>query len=67
VRDDLAGRGLGRMLMRRIMDYAAGRGIREVFGDVLQANSRMLDLARHLGFQIEPIDQGVVRVSLQLN
>ena len=69
VRDDLTGRGLGRMLMRRIMDYAADRGIGELFGDVLQANSRMLDLARHLGFHIEPIDQvsGVVRVSCQLN
>ena len=57
------------MLMRRIVDYAAGRGIGELFGDVLQANSRMLDLARHLGFHIEPIDQvsGVVRVSCQLN
>ncbi|HET9395314.1 MAG TPA: GNAT family N-acetyltransferase, partial [Nitrospiraceae bacterium] len=48
VRDDLAGKGLGRLLMRRIIDYASGRGIGEIFGDVLQANARMLDLARHL-------------------
>jgi acetyltransferase len=69
VRDDLARKGLGRLLMRRIIDYAAGRGIGELFGDVLQANSHMLDLARHLGFRIEPGDQtsDVLRVSLKLS
>ena len=69
VRDDFAGKGLGRLLMRRIIDYASGRGIGEIFGDVLQANARMLDLARHLGFRIEPTDQDteIVRVSLELD
>ena len=69
VQDDLVGKGLGRLLMRRIIDYAAGRDIGEIFGDVLQANARMLDLARHLGFRIVPLDQesDVVRVSLKLD
>jgi acetyltransferase len=69
VRDDLTGKGLGRLLMRRIIDYATDRGIRELFGDVLQANARMLDLARYLGFSIEAVDESsdIVRVSLKLN
>lgn len=69
VRDDLTGKGLGRLLMRRIIDYAADRGIGELFGDVLQANGRMLDLARHLGFHSEPVDRSsdIVRVALKLN
>jgi acetyltransferase len=69
VRDDLTGEGLGRLLMRRIIEYATARGIGELFGDVLQENSRMLDLARHLGFRIESVDRtsDVVRVSLTLN
>ena len=69
VRDDLAGKGLGRLLMRRIIEYATARGIRELFGDVLQANSRMIGLARHLGFRTEAVDQtaDVVRVRLKIN
>jgi acetyltransferase len=69
VRDDLAGKGLGRLLMRRIIDYAIARGIGELFGDVLQGNSRMLDLAKRSGFQLELNDRSppdVVRVVLKL-
>jgi acetyltransferase len=52
-----------------MIDYAAARGIGEIVGDVLQANARMLDLARHLGFRIEQTDQDakIVRVSLRLD
>src|SRR5262249_13150472 len=65
VRDDMAGRGLGSMLMQRILAYAAGRGIGEVFGHVLADNTIMLDLCRRLGFAIERSadDLGILRVS----
>lgn len=67
VRDDMAGFGLGALLMRRIIDYARERGIKEVFGDVLRENKAMLGLCRKLGFTVgfagEP---GVVRVTLPL-
>ncbi|MBX6321329.1 MAG: bifunctional acetate--CoA ligase family protein/GNAT family N-acetyltransferase [Rhodospirillaceae bacterium] len=68
VRDDMAGRGLGRLLMRRTIDYARQRGIGEIFGDVLSDNAAMLDFVRHLGFRIhsEAARGGTVRVALDL-
>jgi acetyltransferase len=65
VRDDVADRGLGMLLMRRILAYAAQRGIREIFGDVLAENRRMLDLCRRLAFAAAPLtDQpGLIRVT----
>ncbi len=65
VEDFMTARGIGRMLMGQIIDYAGARGIRELFGDVLTDNSRMLDLCRHLGFRLlAPGRQGVLRVSI---
>ncbi len=65
VEDAMAGRGIGRLLVRRIIDYAASRGISEIYGDVLTDNNRMLDLCRHLGFRIASLGrEGVLRVAL---
>ena len=50
VRHEVAGRGLGTLMMKRIIDYARGRGIGEIFGHVLPENRRMLTLCRELGF-----------------
>jgi acetyltransferase len=50
VRDELAGRGLGRLLMERMLDYARRRGIGEVFGYVQADNEPMLRLCGKLGF-----------------
>jgi acetyltransferase len=54
--------------MRRIIDYARSRGIREIYGDVLQDNVTMLKLCRAFGFSQSslPDDPTVVRVSLRL-
>ena len=54
---ELANRGLGTLLMRRIIDYARGRGIGELFGEVLRENRRMLTLCRELGFSIRPEEE----------
>src|SRR5690554_4512864 len=64
IRSYLKGRGLGYLLMTRILDYAERRGIHEVWGDVLTDNRRMLTMAADLGFTTErnPDDPGVVRV-----
>jgi acetyltransferase len=65
VEDAMAGRGIGRMLMRHVIHYAANRGVHELYGDVLTENHRMLDLCRHLGFQASVIGRvGVIRVTL---
>jgi len=68
VRDDMTGRGLGTLLMQRILDYARRRGIGEVFGDVLGENRRMLDLCRRLEFVATrlPDQPDMVRVVRQL-
>ena len=52
VRDDVVGRGLGTLLMRKIMTYATSCGIREIFGDVLPENETMLSIRRRLGFTL---------------
>ncbi|HEU4620195.1 MAG TPA: bifunctional acetate--CoA ligase family protein/GNAT family N-acetyltransferase [Gammaproteobacteria bacterium] len=62
------GRGFGRLLMRRIIDYARSRGIRELFGDVLADNAPMRGLCRSLKFAESgmPDAPGLVRVTLAL-
>jgi acetyltransferase len=68
VRDDVTGRGLGTLLMRRLIDYARTRGIGEIFGQILRENSRMLAICRSLGFEeaADPDDPAVRLVRLQL-
>ena len=50
VRSDLKARGLGRLLMQRIIEYASRRGTQRLVGDVLRENKAMLKLARNSGF-----------------
>lgn len=68
VRGDMTGMGLGVLLMRRIIDYAQSRGIKEIFGDVLRENSTMLKLCQALKFTRStlPDEPEIVRVSLTL-
>jgi acetyltransferase len=68
VRSDLKGRGMGRLLMNRIIDYARGQGTRWLVGDVLRENKGMLGLALALGFAVEPArsDAEVAHVRLAL-
>jgi acetyltransferase len=53
VRSDLKRRGIGRLLVTRILDHARARGIGEVTGSILRENVAMVALARDLGFAIE--------------
>lgn len=65
VRSDLKGRGLGYLLMIRLIDIARRHGIRELFGDVLNENDAMLQMCRTLGFAVvaHPFEPSVVRAS----
>jgi acetyltransferase len=65
----LTGLGLGPLMMRRILDYARGRSIREVFGEVLSENRPMLRLCQALGFaqRRDPEDLGTIHVALRLD
>ena len=68
VRHDMTGQGLGKLLMQRIIDYARGRGIGEIFGDVLAENTAMRGLCQGLGFTSAPLpgEYGIIRVRLGL-
>jgi acetyltransferase len=68
VRSDLKGGGLGELLMRKLITHFRNRGTRRMVGDVLKENERMLELARHLGFEVD-LDHGdpdAARVRLSL-
>ncbi|WP_366654062.1 bifunctional acetate--CoA ligase family protein/GNAT family N-acetyltransferase [Fodinicurvata sp. EGI_FJ10296] len=68
VRSDLKGQGLGTVLMQEIIDYARGRGIKSIHGDVLRENTSMLAMAAEMGFtrRQDADDPGVVRVEIDL-
>ncbi len=67
VRSDLKGRGLGALLMEKMLRYCRARGTREVVGEALPENTRMLQLARHLGFTVAPAAQeGAIGMRLVL-
>ena len=54
VRSDLKGGGLGELLMRKLIHHFQSRGTRRMVGEVLKENERMLELAQHLGFEVDP-------------
>ena len=68
VRGDWKGRGLGYLLMIRLIEVARGRGISEMVGEVLRENAAMLQMCRALGFTIsaDPNDPSLVQVSKAL-
>lgn len=69
VRSDLQGKGLGWLLMQKLIAFAEAEGVRTVYGDVLAANTTMLQMCGELGFTVEkhPDQPGVLRVNLTLD
>ena len=65
VRSDMKGRGIGTLMLTRMLDYARSRGIGEVFGDILDENKRMLAVCQDLGFSLFtlPADGNVIRAT----
>ena len=67
VRSDRIGTGLGLRMMQEIIDYARNIGTKQIFGDVLAENTRMLSLCAKLGFERTGAPEpGVVEVTLDL-
>ena len=69
IADAWQGRGIGRRMMEKLIAVARGRGLKEIYGDVLSTNRPMLELCRKLGFKLgrNPDDATVTRVTLLLN
>jgi acetyltransferase len=66
VRSDLKGQGLGAILMDKLVDYCEKRGTRELVGEALADNRRLIGLARRFGFTVSPRDAGVVALKRAL-
>jgi acetyltransferase len=68
VRSDWKGRGLGFLLMNRLIAIARRWGIGELFGEVLRENEPMLQMCRERGFVValDPDDPSVVLTSKRL-
>jgi acetyltransferase len=68
VRSDLKGKGLGMLLMKKLIDYCRARGIREIVGEALPQNAPVIGLVKKLGFTVEPVDEeeGVRKFKLAL-
>jgi acetyltransferase len=54
VSDDWQRHGLGRRLMGALIEVARNKGYRNIFGDVLGNNAKMLRLMHSLGFMVQP-------------
>ena len=68
VRSDWKGRGIGYLLMTRLIEIARQCGIGELNGEVLRENGPMLEMCRALGFAIvpEPNDAAIMAVRKRL-
>lgn len=66
VASDWQSRGLGRVLMAKLLAYLRARGTAEVFGQCLQENQGMVALAREAGFEVKPAPDGTISLRLPL-
>jgi acetyltransferase len=66
VRSDLKGRGLGSLLLEKLIRYCRARGIEQLSGEVLAENTRMLEFARARGFRARMAREGLVDITLEL-
>jgi acetyltransferase len=68
VSDAYQGHGLGRELLRRLIDVARTEGLERIVAEILAANGAMIGLARELGFEVggEPTSD-TLRAELRLD
>jgi acetyltransferase len=69
VRSDWKGRGIGYLLMTRLIEIARRHGIGELVGEVLHENRPMLAMCREFGFSLhaDPADPALVVVRKPLS
>lgn len=64
----VAGHGLGRQLMRKLVKWARRKYLDRIYGDASRSNTPMLQLAQSLGFrpQPHPLSADLLRMVLEL-
>ncbi|HKT97731.1 MAG TPA: GNAT family N-acetyltransferase, partial [Paraburkholderia sp.] len=68
IQSNLKGRGLGRLLLERMIAYVRSRGTHWLLGEALRENAPMIGLARACGFAVTPTeDPGVVGFRMPLD
>lgn len=68
VRSDVKGKGLGTILMAKLIEYCRLRGTRYICGEALCYNQRMLRLAQRFGFSVnESPDSRTLGMQLDLD
>ncbi|MDW1808355.1 GNAT family N-acetyltransferase, partial [Vibrio sp. Vb2362] len=68
VRSDLKGKGLGKVLMQKIISYCKVKGTKQMSGMTMPTNRGMLMLAQNLGFEIDiQFADGTADMVLPLN
>jgi acetyltransferase len=58
VRSDLKGKGLGRILFRKLIDYCRSHGMQQIIGETLNYNKALIRLVREFGFEVKPSPDG---------
>ncbi|OON63380.1 GNAT family N-acetyltransferase [Massilia sp. KIM] len=66
VRSDLKGMGLGRIMMEKLIAYCRLRGTREIVGEALPQNARIVAMVRKLGFEVSIGEEGIRHMRLAL-
>ncbi len=66
VHDRFQRKGVGEELMKSVIEIGKSKGLREIYGEVLMENEKMLGLFRKLGFTTKRLSGGIMRSSLKL-
>jgi len=66
VADDFQGNGLGLKLLDNLIEVAQDKGLRSIYGIVLNDNLKMIGLAKKLGFTTRRLSDKEIRVTLEL-
>ena len=66
VADDFQNNGLGLKLSDMLIGIAQEKGLKSIYGIVLNDNTKMLNLTKRLGFTIDRLEGGESRVTLEL-
>jgi acetyltransferase len=68
VRSDLQGKGIGAALLEYLIEYAKSDGLKRVEGFILEENSKMLAMAKDMGFAVSHNAEGpgVAKAVLEL-